>query len=280
MSPRKRRRQPPSLDGFDVKVQRARVHLDALNKAVADIDRHRVSKLVGQIDPGDNRKHLYRIKNPPAPDPQWSAIAGDCIHALRSALDYLASELVRVSGGSPNVHTMFPISDFVYVKRRCPFLRLTGYLTGRKPKAAEIRGGIRGDILQVVESVQPYNRGNPVGERLRVLRELDNIDKHRQLLMTTTVIPAIRQNLDLTFGPPRFDYRAEGIGEVLEHDKVAIKLTFSQPNQYLRPDLKLSFTVAFLKRERLVGGKYVTRVLEDLCAMLDNDIKPLFAPFF
>lgn len=277
MNRRNRRRQPASLVGFDVKVKRAREHLDAFREADARINRAGEYEFLGEIR-SDGREHIYRVHNPPAPDPQWSVIAGDCLHNLRAALDYLAYQLVLVSGNKSNERTQFPIRKSSHGARRGRFRRWLG----RKSQPAEISGGVRADILKVVQAVQPYNRGNRIGEQLWMLHQLDVIDKHRQLLLTTVAIPATSWSPSPYFRPEdlRFDYSVRRVSEILEHKKAAFKITSEKPSRSLTPNLRIHVTVSFRKAEAVAGGEYVITILEALCRTLESDIRPLFAPFF
>ena len=54
--------------------------------------------------------HRYRAGDVPELDDRWALVLGDCAHNLRSALDYLAHELVRANGGNPDEDTEFPVS--------------------------------------------------------------------------------------------------------------------------------------------------------------------------
>ena len=61
---------------------------------------------------GERRRassHRYRAVDVPDLDDKWALMIGDCVHNLRSALDYLAHELVRANGGTPDDHTQFPV---------------------------------------------------------------------------------------------------------------------------------------------------------------------------
>jgi hypothetical protein len=223
-------------------------------------------------------EHIYWVHNPPAPDPQWSVIVGDCLHNLRSALDYLAYQLVLVSGNKPNESTQFPIRKSSYGARRGRFRRWLG----GKSQPAEISGGVRDDILKVVQAIQPYNRGNRIGEQLWMLHQLDVIDKHRQLLLTTVAVPATSWSPSPDFRPEdlRFDYSVRRVSEVVEHERVAFKITYEKPNPKLTPNLRAHVAISFRKAEAVAGGEYVATILEALCTTLESDIKPLFAPFF
>jgi len=117
---KKRKEQRPSLDGVRVKVSRAKFHAQALDKELLGLFPNGNYIIAPEIH--DNGLcHVFRANQPPEADPSWSAIVGDCLHNLRSALDHLAYQLVRVSGGTPNIHTQFPIAPTVRSVRGSSF---------------------------------------------------------------------------------------------------------------------------------------------------------------
>jgi hypothetical protein len=98
-----------------------------------------------------------------------SLIAGDAIHNLRSALDYLAYELAEISspGGFDESRIFFPISD------------------GRdnhEARLRDIRSILRQDAIDALRVLQPYRGGKGHGNTLWCLHRLDILDKHRLLI--------------------------------------------------------------------------------------------------
>src|SRR5688500_2217945 len=84
----------PALDGRRLKVVRAREHLQSLHftqKYFIESDPYAITD---DFDVKAN-KHVYRITNVfrDLPKHRMAAVAGDCLHNLRSALDHLAWRL-------------------------------------------------------------------------------------------------------------------------------------------------------------------------------------------
>jgi hypothetical protein len=210
------------------------------------------------------------------PDPEWSAIIGDCVHNLRTALDYLATQLVRVSGHTPNQKTMFPV-----MSRRPPSQSGLRRIFGRKAGRVLVHGGVRDDILQVVDSVQPYH-GSRLGRHLWRLRELDVVDKHRQLLLVVTVPRAFGFDFNPALQPvSSLERTYTRLREITaNHGEPIFKITFREPVQRLTPNLRPYPLIAFSRYEREVGGLDADLVLSELCIALESDIRSLFAPFF
>lgn len=93
------------------------------------------------------------------------AIVGDAVHNIRTALDLMASELVRMSQKS-NKNVYFPFSETAET------------LDGRiKDKNFHKAGR---DAVDLLKTFAPYKGGN---ELLRALHDLDVQDKHRALVV-------------------------------------------------------------------------------------------------
>ncbi len=95
--------------------------------------------------------------------PILSVIAGEAIYNLRSALDYLAHELVFLNKSSYFNRTQFPIDD-----DSAQIPRLT----------TETLKRFRPRDRAAIEKLQPYNGCTWT----RQLRDLSNPDKHRELI--------------------------------------------------------------------------------------------------
>lgn len=146
-----------------------RVKLQRANKFISEL-----KSALNQFDNDDPfRARIDTTKNPPAVEISWKglgpevgAILGDAVHNLPTALDLMASELVKNNGKSEkDVYFPFSISqvDFSEMVRKRNFHR-----------AGE-------DAVKLVETYAPYKGGN---EKLRALHDLDIEDKHKSVLET------------------------------------------------------------------------------------------------
>jgi hypothetical protein len=252
----------PSLDGFDVKVVRAGSHLQVLRDENERIARDRLYTFRGEIlDRG--LVHLYRVQNPPPADPQWSAIIGDCLHNLRSALDYLAWQLVLASGSTPTSRTGFPIRH------------------KRADRAAmAIDGLANATILKVVESLQPYH-GLDVGTQLGRLHRLDIADKHRQLLVAAAVPRAYGYDFNPALHPvSSLNLTYHRLREISgRHDEAIFEVRFTDPVDRLTLNMNPIPMIAFSHSEPDVGGLDADRVLTELHEALQHNVRPLFVGF-
>jgi hypothetical protein len=158
-----------SMYGVVYKIEWAAQHLQRLH---AEIGRY----LNGEqgITPlrnhqADGETILFEIPNLGTPPEALSLVVGDILHNLRSALDYLAWQLVLANGGTPNEHTQFPIHDS----------RLT---SSGKSRAVQIAGGVGAAVIPLLEGLQPYLHAHSAKSHpLSILKRLSNIDKHRRL---------------------------------------------------------------------------------------------------
>jgi len=250
--------QPPSLDGFDIKVRRAQVHLDLLEEQIgllAMAQRHTFR--VEVRDSG--RRHIYFPVKPPPPDPMWSAIIGDCLHNLRSALDHLANQLVKVSSNQPRRFTQFPILN----KRPTNLLKVTK--------------GMSPEVVAVIELVQPYN-GRDLGKNLKILDDLAVIDKHRTLIVTTQVAHAGAMRYSLS-KPVQSPIRERFSERPLVHDEPMLWLTFDPPKPDPYPELVLLPEVWF-EQGSVAAGDKVLDSLGILIETVGGDVRSEFARFF
>jgi hypothetical protein len=104
---------------------------------------------------------------------EWSAIIGDVLHNLRSALDLIACDLHRITGGNPK-----EISGVYY-----PFCKDRTEL----PQMIRQRrlGHIGKEFRSIIEQTSPYKGGN---DGLRAIHDLDILDKHQALVPTIAVV--------------------------------------------------------------------------------------------
>lgn len=157
---------------------------------------------------------MRAILSPPAPTQIWSLMLGDIVHSLRSALDSLAYSIVRKSEVklTPAEKRLveFPIRDTL----------------GAFEKWSERRPFFPAEPLALMKTLQPFaRRGDPSSDRLAIIRDLWNADKHRGIVTTVLalnvaalVFPAtlvgtdgkIIEKQDLPLGWTVFDNVEEG----------------------------------------------------------------------
>jgi hypothetical protein len=157
---------------FDEKLKRAHYYHKALWPEFRRwIDGHPYI-ITDEFDPdtGDNVVRLDSMQ--PLP-PIIAQIFGDCLHNLRAALDHLTFALAIAN--KPTLtdaearETQFPI-----------FQSLEGF----KARGAGRIRHLSPQAQAIINRLQPYNTGNNTTRHpLWVLQTLENIDKHRRLLV-------------------------------------------------------------------------------------------------
>lgn len=153
-----------SLDGAKVKLARAARHIQELEAVARSYLASTPFTLTRTEEP--NGDLIWRVKiNRPVPL-EWSAIVGDAVHNLRSALDLLAWQLVEINGAQASRDTCFPITQSVPPQFEQTLQRA---LNGAHPRA-----------IRLVRRLKPFAGGNIV---LAQLHALDITDKHRLVLV-------------------------------------------------------------------------------------------------
>jgi hypothetical protein len=160
------------LDGINAKIQRADEQIKNLNAEISDWlgkNRH-LYRTIHEAD-HDARQAILSVTGPDPPL-RFSVIAGEIVHQLRSCLDHLVYQLVIAKSGSPDAkleHILqFPIC----------------YTPQNFERARRQIQGVSDTAAAEIERRQPYH--NKVDIRMHplwLLRELDNADKHRLLVV-------------------------------------------------------------------------------------------------
>jgi hypothetical protein len=158
---------------FEEKLDRAYQHLQQLQLEPRRWIQTRPYTITDEIDPntGDNVIYGKLLGLPPPIIPQ---LIGDCLFNLRSCLDHLAYALAIANKRSPltdteAMSTAFPV-----------FLHPGGFQSRGKGRVRLLSQRAQ----TVIERFQPYYAGDPPSHWLWLLDKLNNIDKHRRLVIT------------------------------------------------------------------------------------------------
>jgi hypothetical protein len=223
----------PTVDAVVAKLDRANKHI-LVAKRLAERFMKRECKTADQVNSVTNLIELRAVL--PAPPMLISLVLGDAVHNLRSALDHTVFAAVMSNPerppDTPNVRTMFPVSDSPQ-----------GFAD--QLKRGRLRG-LPGRAIRVVDSLQPYHRRNLDPDNTRhplfILDHLENIDKHRRLTLCACVGTSGQTRLKFDNGPQdvRIAHKRVYDGDVLAR--------FPRPTPEqggLNVDGKLSFSVLF-----------------------------------
>lgn len=207
----------------------------------------------------------------------WGTIVGDFVHNLRSALDHIIYVISHrrdpVEFANDNT-TAFPICDS------------PNEFNGRKRRDWQPNHEIRGlpdDAKAIVEALQPYNRGNDLlSDPLRILREMDDIDKHRAIHLTGWSAVAVM--LDIThvpYGTRIHSHSVRPVGGIESGDVLAqIEYTFplgafANEGEYIfETNKQFYFTVTFDEGTPL-SGEELLPALFDLYGYVEGVVNAL-----
>ncbi|MEO6924137.1 MAG: hypothetical protein ABI142_09955 [Bryocella sp.] len=212
---------------------------------------------------------MASVKPTPA---RISAMIGDAIHNLRSALDHVAYQLVWVSlGRQPTGHVYFPIAD----DREKYEVQRSRQLHGARPAA-----------IAAVDAVTPYRGGNDL---LWQLHKLNNVDKHRVLLTSGSAYQSVNIGPRMTRQMQELMATMPGEGSNAEFPamdlflrpanqlfplKAGDALFTDLPNAELDPKLQFQFSLSFGERDIVFGEP----IVETISSMLKcvEDMLPSF----
>jgi hypothetical protein len=169
------------------KLLRAAKHLRAIKRCISAYSASEPHKIMAK---SKGKKKL----NIPAPPPkEVSLIAGEMVYQMRSALDHLAFEVIklnpRIATISPkwDTHCEFPLR--VLLPKNCSSPIAKSAFSRELP-------GISDKAFAFIESVQPYYSSGGINNCLRFLFHLSNIDKHRRMNLVRT---RVRKNEIIRF---------------------------------------------------------------------------------
>lgn len=154
---------PKNFYPSKLKIERAKCHISNLNSEIITFLEKNPYRLVVEDGP-ESGQHTLKIRGKEKFPFKWPLIIGDAVHNLRTALDILACDLVRLTHQSPD-KVYFPFSlkgdDFETAIKKTHINRASP------------------DVVEIIRTLQPYKGGN---EALRAIHDLDIMDKHQLLI--------------------------------------------------------------------------------------------------
>jgi hypothetical protein len=207
------------------KLDRALHHLEDLRNEVNSFDDLNPHEAVKEFDPKRGGYHLT-ADVPPIPS-DIPLIAGDFVSNARAALDQAIFALAKGTKTRDPHGTQFPIMK-----------SSDDFICRGKPMMAALPVEAR----TVIETMQPYHR-TELGDRLRLLAALSNLDKHR----TIPVVGASLGVLAIRYQPGERDRfgRMEG-GDSVEEGQITAFLPIRGDGE-VDFQAEVSFGVAFGK---------------------------------
>lgn len=204
----------PSLKGVKAKLEQALKHASLIDEIYKDWRRLMVESPPIDFPISQTTGALIFNVKAHLPDSRMSLILGDFIHNLRTCLNHMTGQLAMIDG-----HDVLERSSLEFPI----FIDRSAY---KKDEDRKIGKYIKNtEVLGAIEALQPYHDNNPKNHPLWLLSELDNIDKHRTLVL---VAPRINRKVE-----PALVSRPAGNRQVLPESANRYTLGFQieiQPN--------------------------------------------------
>ena len=184
----------------------------------------------------ETQRLIYFLQSVRSTPLRISALLGDTINNLRSALDHVAYQVVlKDSAAPPKQHVYFPIADTeaTYLNTR------SNKMKGASPRA-----------IREIDALKPYAGGN---DELWKLHKLNNIDKHRMLITAGSAFHSfnfgalLSSTIDTWFpeaSPPKMDLYLQPADRMFPLH-AGCDLFIDVPNADPNPELHFRFDLCF-----------------------------------
>jgi hypothetical protein len=249
---------------FEEKLTRAQHHLDILGQ---EITRWRDSKpyiLTDEIDPNTSWNVVYLEPLYPLPD-NIPLTVGDCLHNLRASLDHLVHALAFANKPS--------LTDTEATETSFPIFRYSdGFHSRGKGRIRHVNPRAQA----IIDGLQPYRIGdNAVRHWLWLLEKLNNVDKHRRLLVTI----ASSSNWGFPL-PAHYDMMLQlpHMGPI--HGKTAItryRCTPPDSSDYVDMDFNVTLQIVF--EDIPARGGEIVETLTRIIDFIKTKVFPNFTEF-
>lgn len=247
-----------------LRLEHARSHRDVFKRELDLFMDSKPYRVGHEVEPQSGDQLVWIEPVGPMP-PRLAFLVGDCIHNLRATLD----NLITVLPGADSARSAFVILEQRAVNnvgKPVPFA-----------DAARRLKGIDEAAIQLIESLQPYQRPDPQGSQLLKLDRLWNRDKHREPSLVLNSARSSRLVFERNSG---WSVVSSQLG-AFDKRQVLWRLTRTSPelapNAYY--DAEVAVDVVF-EPGGPAGGELVDRTLVDLYDHIREDVLPLFEPFF
>jgi hypothetical protein len=172
------------LSTSDAKVARVLVHLKTLQQEIPVAVAQRKPYTLRSNGIDDNGWCTLFLTSTNALEHDLGVIAGELVHNLRCALNYIIPELVKASGATVGTNHQFPIftSQQSYTQR-------VG--TAVLANANGPLGGITHGLKEIFDLQAFHKQPKPEGHPLALVQQFSNADKHRIISDTAPIPKAI-----------------------------------------------------------------------------------------
>ncbi|MFL5873257.1 MAG: hypothetical protein ACJ75T_07270 [Solirubrobacterales bacterium] len=250
--------------GFQLKMDRAGLHIKNLDLAVQEwLEAH--SDLVQEETEPETGDDVVFVDAPGvAPADSVSLIAADCVHNLRASLDQIVFSLSWACTGGPLPNEVVQGCEFPIFGPRAP----------KKPELEKRIGAIHPDARSIIKDLQPHHAGDAfTEEKLWILDQLWNMDKHRTLPLTVFGQQAIEMTPQALTGTATF--RVQG---PIRRKTEIIRFAGGRPESYPDPKRAVHLDIAFGKGTPAYGHPVVS-FLSELADYLRDEVIGKLTPF-
>jgi hypothetical protein len=157
------------LSGLRLRCARANRHIGELESMQECFLAENPCRIVCEPDAESQSLHLRALVDKQLPA-EASVVIGDVLHNLRASLDNLACLSLVKNGRTPDFTTQFPVADDSKGLENA----IRRKLAGASPR-----------FVGFVRTMKPYRVGGD--NVIFQLSRLNNIDKHRSIITTTTL---------------------------------------------------------------------------------------------
>lgn len=168
-----------STSSAQAKLDRARAQCDTLCSELAALSDRASYGFDKRVDT-TNGEEVYYFADVPSLPPDLALRIGEMLYNYRCSLDHLVWQLVLSAGKTPGTNNEFPI-----------FNDITKYASGKVRRL----DGVPPAAISIIDGFQPCSCAlvHEPGWHLWYLHELNNVDKHRQLVVTRRILgPKLR----------------------------------------------------------------------------------------
>ncbi len=253
---------------FEEKLKRADHHLKL---AKSEIERWLEDKPWAmtaelQADTGETILSIEVTTEPPAP---LIHCIGDCIHNLRASLDHLAYALAIANKVMLTEEESFGISFPIFRERD------VRYPDGLTPRGRRRIKHLGDEAQAAINELQPFHAGHDaVSHWLWLLEKLNNIDKHRRLLITTVnlggIILGVPSRSQIGMWEPY-------IGPLKGKTELTrLRVSHMDKPQPVQVEFKPSLSVAFV--DPPAEGREVLATVEGISRYISDTVFPKLRP--
>jgi hypothetical protein len=261
-----------SLAAIMPKLSRAEEHIEALDMKVIEFLNTRPYRIV-RNDEMDGAYEVLRVEIIRQPPDALAVLIGDALQNLRSTLDHLAFQLAieargRALTAEEEREVWFPVTDdprwthFDGFVRAGPGRRINPLFAGAQVE---------------IHALQPCHRTNPPDDPLWIVNHLNNIDKHRRVLLGGSMVQSGSWGM-APLGEPLDDLKLT-IG-LLEDGAEMARVRWGGAPPGPEPDLTWHFLFSIAIAEQgPLAGLDTCAFLRYAASYIRSTVLPRLAPF-